>query len=171
MGNLDLIENKDVEPMNMDYSPIPAGVYKAAIVSSEVVPTSKGDGLILKTTECLFDEKYGGREIRINFNIQNPNEKAQQIGRGMLSSLSRACGLLGIPNDSTELHEKYHMVKVVVQEGKGVNPATGEAYGPKNEIKAFYPLEKTMAKKAEPKPTVMASTPSIVDDDLPDFLK
>lgn len=171
MGNLDVIENKDIEPMNMDFSPIPAGIYKAAIVGSEVAPTSKGDGLILKVTECLFDEKYGGREIRTNFNIKNPNEKAEQIGRGMLSSLARACGLLGIPNDSNDLHEKYHMIKVVVKEGSGINPATGEPYGPKNEIKAFYPLDKTPAKKTESKPTVIASTPAIVDDDLPDFMK
>ena len=173
MGNLtDIIEDRTVEPINLgDYTLVPEGKYKAAIMSAEIVPTKNGEGLILKCVESLFDDSYGGREIYVNFNIKNPNEEAQRIGLGQLSALSRAIGLVGIPEDSSELLEKYHTIKVVIQPGKGVNPKTGEPYKPRNEIKGFYTLEGDKPAKSAPKATVGPTTPKALDDDLPDFMK
>lgn len=177
MGNLSIIENREsVEPKNMGYELLPAGLYDAAVTSSEVVPTSKGDGVMLKVTHTIVEDGYEGRLIFTNFNIKNANEKAQQIGRGMLSSLGRACGLVGIPEDSTELHDKFHVVKVAVREGKGINPKTGEPYGPKNEITAFFTREQAKGKpRTEQKQTVADKEPAMItkreDNDVPDFLK
>lgn len=174
MGNLDCIENKDVAPRNSEFEPIPAGMYKAGVVSSEVKPTSRGDGLILRLVHCIMESgPYEGRELYTNLNVQNPNEKAQQIGRGMIASLARAVGLTGIPDDSDKLHNKMHVIKVVVSPGNGTNPVTGEAYGPKNEIKGFFAVD-AAKKVAAPVAAAVAKavpTKATEDEDLPDFLK
>lgn len=173
MGNLDVIENREqVQPSNADFEPMPAGTYVAEITKEELGPTSKGDGLVLKIVHTILEGQHKGRTIFSNMNVTNPNEKAQQIGRGMLSSLGRACGLPGIPSDSSAFLMKPHLIKVVIESGKGLNPATNEPYPAKNVIRAFYPLDKKAA--LEPAKPVAAATekPAEVaqEDDLPDFL-
>jgi len=173
MGNLDVIQNREsIEPLSNDYEPLPAGIYDAIVTSSEVVPTKAG-GLMLKVTHTILDEHYKGRLIFTNFNIKNDNEKAQQIGLGTLSSLSRAVGLLGIPNESYELHDKPHSIKLAVKAGSGINPKNGEPYKPSNEIRGYFPLGSTKPKaKHEDKPTVGPATKSSMSasaDDVPEF--
>lgn len=135
MGNLDCIENKDVEPMQ-GYELLPKGEYRAEIANSEVVPTVRGDGLICKVKILITQEPYQGRWVFHNFNVKNPSEKAQQIGRGQLSALNAACtGKPGIPNDSTDLHELPFLARIDIE------PANGE-YAAKNKVIGFYPLNK-----------------------------
>lgn len=169
MGNLDeIIENReDVKPGG--YEPLPAGMYKAAVTQEELVPNSKGTGMILKTTFSIFDDVYGGREIRYNFNVKNDSEKAQQIGRSQLASLGIACGLGGIPSNSSDLREKVHTIKVAIVEGGGINPTTGEPYGPKNEIKGWYAIGATpkVTTKAVTKAVTKATGTVATDDNIP----
>jgi hypothetical protein len=170
-GNLDqyIEDRENVKPTT--YEPVPAGVYEAVIMESELAPTSKGDGIVLKTTHVIFnDPDFEGREIRTYFNIKNPNEKAEQIGRGNLSSLGRAVGFLGIPPNHEDLHNKKHFIKVALQEGKGLNPKTGEPYGPSSVIKKFMSFDATKKPtKTASAPTV--ASPTLTSDELPDFMK
>lgn len=160
----EVIDDLNVKPGGT-FEPLPAGRYVATVISAELKDTQKG-GKYLKVVEQVWDEDYAGRQIHVNFNILNASEKAQQIGRGQLSALAQACGLPpGIPASSQELLEKMHIVKVTVEPGSGINPATGEAYGPKNEIKGWYPMTKA-------KSTDKAATAKTVDnDELPDFMQ
>lgn len=161
-----LIDDLNVKPGGT-YEPLPAGKYKATVISTEIKSTARGDGKYLKVVEQIWDEEYAGRQITVNFNIVNPSEKAQQIGRGQLSALAQACGLPpGIPADSALLLDKAHLIKVTVEPGSGVNPATGEPYGPKNEVKGFWPIAKAKAPGAA-KGTAKEVT--IDSDELPDF--
>lgn len=164
MGNLsDNIEDRDVAPISMDYEPLPAGKYKAQITNSEVKPTSTG-GLMLKLTWDILDKEYQGRKVFGQLNIVNASEKAQQIGRGQLSSLSIACGKLGIPEDSIELHEIPHVIKLAIEESAG--------YAPKNTVKGFFGLDgKTVEKKDPPKKVGNVDIVQAEDDFVPDFLK
>lgn len=167
MGNLDF-DIESVEARSMDYEPLPPGKYTAEVISSEVVPTSKGDGKILKLTFSVLDKEFSGRKVFENLNIENPSEMAQQIARGMLSALCRACGKTGVVSNSEELHEVPMTIKVKIEPGQG-------AYGPKNRITEYSKVEvaakingtvkKKSAAPVEQRPL------GEEDDDTPDFLK
>jgi hypothetical protein len=161
MGDLsEVIEDLNVKPGGT-FEPLPAGRYVATVISAEIKDTAKG-GKYLKVVEQIWDEEYA------NFNIQNASEKAQQIGRGQLSALAQACGLPpGIPASSQELMEKMHIIKVTIEPGSGTNPATGEPYGPKNDIKGWYSMQKKKAVPVDGKP----APKTLEEDELPDFMK
>lgn len=126
MGNLNF-DSSAVEP-NVDISePIPPGDYIVGIVESSVGATSRGDGVICKMTAEVMEGDYKGRKVFLNFNLRNPNKKAEEIGQGQLSALCRACGMLGLVADSSELHGIPFKARVKVQPGSG-------EYGPKNTI-------------------------------------
>lgn len=165
MGNLsDNIEDRDVAPVSMDFDPLPPGKYKAVVTNSEVKPTSSG-GLMLKCEWAILDKDYSRRKVWNQFNIVNASEKAQQIGRGQLSALAKACGKIGIPEDSTELHDIPHVIKLGIEESPG--------YAPKNTIKGYYDVSGAAPKENKSPPTKMGNVAVVTaeDDSLPDFLK
>lgn len=171
MVNLNFIENREsIEPASNTWELIPEGIYQAAINSAELMSTKKGDGQYLKVEHQIFEEgsSFDGRTIFTNFNVANPNEKALQIGLGQLSALSKACGLASIPEDSNDLLEKFHYIKVKQVPGSGINQKTGEPYGPKNEIKAFYKDKPVDAKKVA-KAEIATAAAKFDGDALPDF--
>ena len=162
MGNLDeVIEDRNIEPISMDFDPLPAGKYKAQVTNSEVKSTQTG-GLMLKVEWTILDPNYLNRKVWSNFNIQNASEKAQAIGRGQLSSLSKACGKTGIPEDSIELHEIPHIIKLAIEESPG--------YSPKNTVKGFYDLNgkvEAIEKKEPPKQVGNVKVVQADEDELP----
>lgn len=137
MGNLDMIEDKNIAPVSMDFEPLPKGLYKVEITESEVKETSKG-GLMLKVEFTVIDGVFKSRKVWTNFNIVNANEKAQIIGRGQLSALAQACGHMGIPEDSTNLHHLPLNIRVDIR--------TSPGYDAQNEVKGYYPLDKAAPK-------------------------
>lgn len=152
MSNLIEINMDGVEESGSgDYELLPDGKYTAIMTESEVVPTRSGTGKILKATFTIFEEKYAGRKVFHNFNIENQSEKAQQIGLGQLKSCYLAMGLKSLPADSSELHDLPLTIKV------GRSKAT-EQYPERNEIKGWYPHREN--KVTDPK-----------TEELPDFLK
>lgn len=172
MANLNFIENRESIVPPSTWELLPDGIYSAAVISAELMPTKKGDGQYLKIEHQIYEDgaSYDGRRIFTNLNIQNQNEKAQEIGLGMLSALSRACGLVGIPENSDELLEKFHYIRVKQTPGNGINPKTGEPYGPRNEIKGFFkdkPKDSHSASKA--KAEVKEAAVKFNSDELPDF--
>lgn len=148
MGNLEIIENRESVEALGEFAPLEPGTYRVEIANSEVADTKTG-GKMLKVTWEVQDQKYRGRLVWGNFNIVNASEKAQAIGRGQLASLAKACGLLGIPEDSMSLHNIPHLIRVVVESKEG--------YEPRNVVKGFYPVDK---KKPE------AKVESKTEDDL-----
>lgn len=160
MGNLsDNIDNRDVAPQNYgDFSPLPDGRYRAQLTASEVKTTSKG-GLMLKLTWDILEKEYAGRKVFGQLNIVNESQKAQQIGRGQLSALAKACGKVGIPEDSMELHEIPHVIKLVTVETPG--------YQPRNEVKGFYEDGKQIPKETAPTKIGNVAIVAADDDSLP----
>lgn len=160
MGNLsDNIDNRDVAPQNYgDFSPLPDGRYKAQLTASEVKQTKAG-GLMLKLTWDILEKEYAGRKVFGQLNIVNASEKAQQIGRGQLSALAKACGKTGIPEDSMELHDIPHVIKLVTVESPG--------FEPRNEVKGFYDLGKAESKEEAPTKIGNVAVVAAEDDSLP----
>ena len=79
----------DIAP---DYSPIPKGEYKLQALEAEEKETSKKNGSYIKVKFEVVDGPHMSRLIWQNFNIVNPNETAQRIGRQQLVAWATACG-------------------------------------------------------------------------------
>lgn len=163
MGNLSVIENREsIQPQNTDYEPLEKGKYSAEVEFSEVVSTKAGDGLMLKVRHLITEPGFEGKKVFTNFNIQNPSQKAQQIGLGQLSALAKACGLSSIPEESESLHGIPHVIKVDVEESPG--------YAPKNVVKGFYSLGSKAALTARAEKAVaVAKADSVPTDDTLSF--
>lgn len=123
---------QEVEP-SQGFDVLPAGEYRVCVVGSEMKPTKKGDGQLLNLQLQVLDGQYQNRRIFERINWINPNPTAQQIGRGTLSAICRAVGVL-TPNDTSELHNKPLRAKVKVK--------NDPQYGEQNEV-VKYSQDKT----------------------------
>lgn len=167
----DLIPNREaIEPVTSSYELAPDGTYTAHIVRADLVTTHAG-GSMLKVVHELLDAPYTGKPIFTNYNIVNANKVAEEIGLGTLTKLSRACGLPCIPAEEAELVGVPHMIKIKRVEGKGINPKTGEPYGPQSKIMDYYSIGSQPKHVAEKKPTVIAKESLITDEDQPEWMK
>lgn len=140
--------NFDLDTVEIKYEALPKGEYKAELISGEVVPTKSGTGMVLKAV-FLVD---GSRQIFHNFNIENPSEVAQGIGRRQLKSFSlaaigRAC------DDTDELLNRPVMLHVSIEPGTN-------GYKDRNMIDAFLPVE---SKKQIP----LAAPSTLEEDTIP----
>lgn len=95
---------------------IPEGIYKAVIVGSELKDSSKG-GKFLALKIILTDGQYANTEFTERLNIVNSNDTAVKIAYETLARITKAAGLATLPSDSTQLHNKPMMIKVVTEAG------------------------------------------------------
>jgi len=109
---------------------IPKGEYELYATESELKQTKAGTGSYISVTFEVVGPTNKGRKLWFNFNVQNPNSKAEDIGRAQLATWARACGL---PNaqDTEELHFKPFIGKVGIQKD--------EQYGDSNTIDSWKP--------------------------------
>lgn len=121
----------DIEPQTA-YQPLPAGTYKAVIVSSEDKPTKDMTGSYLKLEFEIIDGQYQGRKIFENLNLNNANQTTVEIARRSLSGICRAVGVM-TPQDSSQLHNRPMEIDVKVKDD-------GKGYGPQNRITGYGPV-------------------------------
>jgi hypothetical protein len=102
------------------FDPIPAGVYVAEIVESDIEPISKTNdyGNTLKLTWKIAEGEYAGRLIwqRLNMWGQGYN-KAEEVKRGAnedFALIRHITGVLNV-NDTSELHFIPMQIKVKVK--------------------------------------------------------
>jgi hypothetical protein len=116
-----------------DYAELPNGIYVMQVGASDVTPTKDGTGVIAKITmEVIEPADYEGRKLFVNYNIENRNATAQQIGERQFASLCRAVGVT-TPDDTEELHNIAFTVKV----GLG-KPSKDGQYPARAEVKRYY---------------------------------
>jgi hypothetical protein len=108
---------------------LPAGWYTAIITDAELKDTKAGTGKYIKVRYDITGPSSQGRCVFGNFNIQNPNPKAEEIGRQQLGDLMRALGLAAV-NDTEQLLNGHLTIKIDVRPGSG-------DYGPQNEVKGW----------------------------------
>jgi hypothetical protein len=111
-----------------ELTPIPAGLYNAQVIDSDLKTTKNGSGHYLQLTWKVLDGQYAGRLVFDRLNIHNPNETAQKIGQQQLSALCHAAGVLQVA-DSSQLHNKPCKIKVTIRKD--------DQYGDSNEIKGY----------------------------------
>jgi hypothetical protein len=140
------------------YEPIPEGEYQLMCEDAEDKKTSAGTGVYIKAKFRVLGPTHIDRLIFMNFNIQNPSAKAEEIGRRQVSGWAAACGK---PNaaDTDELINAPFYANVTIE------PASGN-YGPQNRISGYKVAGATAAPKAasaqaaKPTPVAAASTPA-----------
>lgn len=137
----------DVE-VNPSFELLPPGEYRLSCLEAEVKDTKRGDGQYISATFEVI-----GKPGRIwhNFNIHNPNPKAEEIGRQQIAAWARSCGK---PNarDTDELIECQFNAKVDVESREG--------YSDKNVIKAFLFEKTATASKAQTVSKPATATPA-----------
>ena len=110
---------------------------------AEEKKTSAGTGSYIAVTFEVTKGEHAGRKIWQNFNVNNPNDKAEKIGREQIAGWARACGK---PNaqDTDELLERPFNAKLGIEKGTG-------GYSDKNKIDSF--LLPGSSSGAKPAPT------------------
>lgn len=141
-----------------DYEELPNGNYLMEVESADVAPTKAGDGTILKVTmQVVEPEDYKGRKLFTNFNLENKNSTAQEIGQRQFASLCRALELSEV-EDTDDLLFKSFTVKV----GLGKASKDGQ-YPPRAEPKRYwFPDEGNV-----PEPAIDAAQPKPANDNRP----
>ena len=96
---------------------------------AEEKKTSAGTGSYIAVEFEITKGEYVGRKVWQNFNVNNPNDKAEKIGREQIAGWARACGK---PNaqDTDELLERPFNAKLGIEKGTG-------GYSDKNKIDSF----------------------------------
>ena len=135
-----------------EYDPIPEGEYVLKALDAEEKSTSRGDGSYIKAKFEVVKGEYVGRLLWQNFNINNPSEKAQRIGRQQLVAWAAACGKPDA-DDTDKLLEKPFRAAVSIEKGTG-------GYKDSNRIKAFlFDSEGSSgSKSAAPQPAPAAKS-------------
>jgi hypothetical protein len=131
------------------YDPIPDGEYVLKALDAEEKATSAGTGSYIKVKFEVVKGEYTGRLIWQNFNVNNPSEKAQRIGRQQMVAWATACGKPDA-DDTDKLLEKPFSAAVSIEKGTG-------GYSDSNRIKAFLFNQEAAPAKAAPKPAAKAA--------------
>ena len=149
------IDLNTVDPINGgSRKAIPAGNYKSKVLSAELKDTKSGTGKFAEVNFVVEDGDEAGAELVARYNVVNQNPKAQQIGLGQLSALSRA---LCASATSAKQQQKIMVIKggdfsaflglsvvlkVAVVEGKAYidNKGDLQAGAPQNEVKGVAPV-------------------------------
>lgn len=134
MANLGIDLRQVDETQSTNFEPVPNGIYSVQVTGSESKQNKAGTGSFLKIEFTVVDRNYNGRKFWHNFNLFNPSEKAQNIGRAELKRCILACGLSDAVRDSSEMHGKMLRVKIAIAD-------QGGEYGLQNVIKDFYSIE------------------------------
>jgi hypothetical protein len=140
----------------VSYDPIPDGEYVLKALDAEEKTTAKGDGSYIKVKFEVANGDYAGRFIWQNFNVNNPSEKAQRIGRQQIVAWATACGKPDA-NDTDKLLDAKFKAAVSIEKGTG-------GYSDSNRIKAFLfdseaskPSKPAASKPAASKPAPAAA--------------
>lgn len=112
-------------------NPIPAGVYLAQAIESDVRPLKSGMGRSLSITFQVLEGQYINRKVFANLNIEHRGSaEAERIAQSQLSALCHAVGVLK-PQDSSALHMKPVRIRVKIRKDE-----SGQ-YGDKNEVTGY----------------------------------
>lgn len=118
----------DELPQGSNFEPIPAGWYTVTIAGAELKDTKAGTGKYIAVRFDVTGPSYEGRVVFTNLNINNPNPKAEEIGRQQLGDIARAIGLPSV-SDTDQLIGGNLSIKVTVKKD--------DEYGDANEVKGF----------------------------------
>jgi hypothetical protein len=161
--------------LNSDFEAIPNGRYQAIITKIELRETKKKrDGLAQKgelfnVTFAILSDKYANRQVFGNYNMQNDNLQAEQIGRGEFARLTVAAGVKLKIDDpgAVGFNQRKERLETQLQPliDSVVLIETEQRQGFDGKTRAE--VKKVLAKDAPPAAKTRAATVGIVEDDIP----
>lgn len=108
---------------------VPAGWYQMFISKAELRPTKSG-GSMISVTYDITGPTHQGRKVFGNFNWENANPVAQEIGRKQFAQQVRALGLPGIKSLDDLINLPF--------DGKvGIQKSKDPQYEDSNRVTAF----------------------------------
>jgi len=113
------------EDLSDDFGTIPEGWYAAKVNDTSIEETndSKGtdefDAYYLKLEYEIQGPSYEGRKAWKQITLQNPSEKAEEIGDEELVKLRLALGMAETPEDEKRYIGKVCQIKIKHEEYKG----------------------------------------------------
>jgi len=125
MAKID-IDLSTVQPQT-GFTPLPAGVYLAVAVESEMKATRTGGEMAVFRMQVI-EGQYENRTVFARFNVRNSSAAAENIGRAQLAAFCAAVGVADL-TDTDELLNKPVRMRVKIR--------TQEGYDPSNEVSGF----------------------------------
>lgn len=138
-----------VEPAK-SFAPIPAGVYPAQIVESEIKPLKSGNGEALSLQFEILGNQFAGRRVFANLNIHHTNRDAERIAQEQLSAICHAVAVTRL-QDSSQLHGKPMNIRVKIRKQEG--------YEDRNEISGYEALPGGAAPAPAQQPAAQGNAP------------
>ena len=123
------------------FDPLPAGWYTVSITSGDVKTTKAGTGQYVALRMDVLGPTHQGRVIFTNLNLNNPNPKAEEIGRQQLNAIMTALGLATISN-TDQLIGGQLQVKVAIKHDAGRDP--------ENDVKGYRAVSGSQMPAAAP---------------------
>lgn len=118
------------------FDTLPVGWYVAQVVDAEVRPTRAPGGMFIAATfEILHPEFAAGRKVWANYNVQNANAQAVEIGMNELAALSISAGVPQF-NDVQQLQMRPLHIKLKVTKPKEADEE------PRNEVSGYESAQK-----------------------------
>lgn len=125
--------NFDVNAAEYDednsFNLVPAGWYQMFISKAELRPTKSG-GSMISVTYDITGPTHQGRKIFGNFNWENSNPVAQEIGRKQFAQQVRALGLPGI-------QQLEDLINLPFDGKVGIQKSKDPQYEDSNRVTAF----------------------------------
>lgn len=115
------------------FEALPAGNYLATVYEAEVKETKAGTGTYIKVQFKIVDGEHENRRFFTNYNITNPNDEAQRIGRGQLKNMMSCAGVTDFKLE--DVQNLIGMTMVVKLAFKTDN------YGDGNEVRGYEPKD------------------------------
>ena len=143
--------------------PLATGWYRAMMTESEMKPTSNNattGNTMIAVKFTLLDPAFKQRPLFKNFNFQNQNQTAQDIGWGEMKALSDALNIPQ-PQDTVEWHNKPVLIHVKLKPARTVTDPNTNAvkeYDAQNDINGFKDInDVSVAPISEPGKTNQAT--------------
>lgn len=111
-------------------APIPAGVYLAHVIDSDVRPLKSGNGTGLSLTFEVLQGPYARRKVFASLNVKHSNPEAERIGQSQLSAVCHAAGVIQVA-DTQQLHMRPVMIRVKIRKDE-----SGQ-YEDRNEVNGY----------------------------------
>lgn len=119
-----------IEPSQTSFEPVPAGVYVAKAIETDLRELKSGNGTGLSVQFEIIDGQFINRRIFSNLNVKHNNQTAERIGQEQLSAFCKAVGINKLKN-TDDLVNKPLKIKVKIRKDESGN------YGDRNEITGY----------------------------------
>lgn len=119
-------EPSKVEKVESNFDALPKGWYRVLVASSDGKPTKAGTGRYISMGYDVIDGQYKGRKVWQIFNIQNPSEMAQKIGRSDLKRMLEALSQTQPIQREDDLHRLVRDRVLLVKLGQQKDKQSGE---------------------------------------------